>query len=224
MVFELFKGHGDSQLELIESQVQEMLADCGRTFDLAMQALVGEEPAESLGKELRKTDRRVNRAERAIRRELIVHAGVRMTATDIPLILIYMSIIKDIERIGDYSKNIWDMAAAGADFSKLPERGKASDHAARTTALIADTARAFRERDAGAASELLPEVDQWLDEYDAIVIRELGSDRPSREGVPVALYYRYLKRITAHLMNVLTAVVMPVDRLDYWDEDKADRW
>lgn len=30
-------------------------------------------------------------------------------------------------------------------------------------------------------------------------------------------------RITAHLMNVLTAVAMPFERLDYWDEDKIDR-
>lgn len=224
MVFELFKGHGDSQLELIESQVQEMLADCGRTFDLAMESLLGEEPAESVGKELRKTDRRVNRAERAIRRELIVHAAVRMAAADVPLILIYMSIIKDIERIGDYSKNIWDMAAAGADFLQLPERDLLVSHASRTRALIDDTARVFRDRDSEAASELLPEVDGWLDEYDEIVIGQLSSERPSREGVPVALYYRYLKRITAHMMNVLTAIVMPVDRLDYWDEDKADRW
>jgi hypothetical protein len=46
---------------------------------------------------------------------------------------------------------------------------------------------------------------------------------PSTVGVPKALLFRHLKRITAHLMNVLTAVVMPFDRLDYWDEDKVDR-
>lgn len=38
-----------------------------------------------------------------------------------------------------------------------------------------------------------------------------------------ALYYRYLKRITAHVMNFLTSLVMPVDRLDYYDEEKEDR-
>jgi hypothetical protein len=32
-----------------------------------------------------------------------------------------------------------------------------------------------------------------------------------------------LKRITAHLMNILTSLVMPIDRLDYYDEAKADR-
>jgi hypothetical protein len=38
-----------------------------------------------------------------------------------------------------------------------------------------------------------------------------------------ALYFRFLKRITAHVMNFLTSLVMPVDRLDYYDEAKQDR-
>jgi hypothetical protein len=46
---------------------------------------------------------------------------------------------------------------------------------------------------------------------------------PSSESVPRALYYRYLKRITAHLMNMMTSLVAPLDRLDYYDEAKDDR-
>jgi hypothetical protein len=49
-----------------------------------------------------------------------------------------------------------------------------------------------------------------------------GADQSNR-AVALALTYRYLKRIVAHLMNVLSAVVMPVDRLDYFDEDPEDR-
>jgi hypothetical protein len=37
------------------------------------------------------------------------------------------------------------------------------------------------------------------------------------------LYFRYLKRVTAHVMNFLTSLVVPVDRLDYYDEAKEDR-
>jgi hypothetical protein len=42
-------------------------------------------------------------------------------------------------------------------------------------------------------------------------------------GVARALAHRYLKRIVAHVMNILSAVVMPLDRLDYFDEDPEDR-
>ena len=44
---------------------------------------------------------------------------------------------------------------------------------------------------------------------------------PATHAVPRALYYRYLKRIVGHLMNILTALVMPLDKLDFfWQEDR----
>ena len=62
-----------------------------------------------------------------------------------------------------------------------------------------------------------------LDEYDDCIQAQIESTRTPRDAVPRALLCRYLKRITAHLMNVLTSLVMPFDRLDYYDEAKADR-
>jgi len=46
---------------------------------------------------------------------------------------------------------------------------------------------------------------------------------PALAAVPRALLYRFLKRVAAHCANVVTAVVMPVDRLDYFDEDDDTR-
>ena len=46
---------------------------------------------------------------------------------------------------------------------------------------------------------------------------------PAADAVARALYYRFLKRTTAHIMNFLTALVHPLDRLDYYDEAKEDR-
>ena len=36
-------------------------------------------------------------------------------------------------------------------------------------------------------------------------------------------YFRFLKRITAHVMNLMTSLVAPIHRLDYYDEAKDDR-
>jgi hypothetical protein len=46
----------------------------------------------------------------------------------------------------------------------------------------------------------------------------VASDRPAGQAVAEALYYQYIKRIVAHLMNVLSSLVMPVDKLDFFDE------
>lgn len=200
-----------------------MLDSVTAELDMAIAALMRDTDPEEVGQRLRKRDREVNRTERAIRRELVVIGGVRGGGDEIPLLLIYMSIIKDIERAGDYCKNIWDLAAEGVDLSDAPDRRQIEDHVARIRQMIKDTARIFPARDAEAAREVLPAADDLLDEYDRLVAAQLTSDQPSSHGTPRALLYRYFKRIVAHLMNVITAVVMPLHRLDFWDEDKIDR-
>jgi len=222
MVFELFKGQSGSALEAIESRIGEMLATCEQVLRLAVSAFEPGVSAGEIGPQVRKTDREVNRMERSIRRELVVHASVHAGA-DLPLVLVYMSIIKDIERIGDYAKNIWDVAVVIEGRSDAPELAGLKPLFDRTIGLISEIAGIYSAREVDRATETLNRCDGWLDEYDAKVEALMLSKAPSIEGVPKALLYRHLKRITAHLMNVLTSVVMPFDRLDYWDEDKIDR-
>ena len=49
----------------------------------------------------------------------------------------------------------------------------------------------------------------------------MQSDLPSRYAAPRALFYRYIKRLSRHLSNILSSVVMPVDRLDFYKKSKA---
>jgi len=44
---------------------------------------------------------------------------------------------------------------------------------------------------------------------------------PARYAAPRALFYRYIKRLSRHLSNILSSVVMPVDRLDFYQREKA---
>ena len=224
MVMEFFRGGADKELEQIEQTIQQMLLDCRHTFDAAINALLGGTDPELVKKDIKKTDRRVNKAEREVRRELVVHTSVRGAQADVPMVLVSMSIVKDAERIGDYAKNIFDIAREGVDMSKDEDLDQLIAYRDRVSRLIAETARIFGERDTEAAHLILQTEDENLDEYDSLVIAQIESGRPAREAVPRALLYRYLKRITAHAMNVLTSLVMPIDRLDYYDEDKADRW
>jgi phosphate uptake regulator len=224
MVMEFFRGGADKELEQIEQTIQQMLVDCRHTFDVAINALLGGTDPDLVKKDIKKTDRQVNKAEREVRRELVVHASVRGASADIPMVLVSMSIVKDAERIGDYAKNIFDIAREGVDMSNDEDLDQLIAHRDRVSRLIAETARIFGERDTEAAHLILQTEDENLDEYDALVVAQIESGRPAREAVPRALLYRYFKRITAHAMNVLTSLVMPIDRLDYYDEDKADRW
>lgn len=223
MVFEFFRGGADQTLEDIEATIANMLLMNRHTFDLAINALVGGTDPSAVGNEIRKSDRRVNKAERRVRRELVVHTSVRGKRADLPRVLVSMSIIKDAERIGDYAKNIWDLANAGVDLSDAADIDALCSMRDRTSKLLGDCARIYQDRDTAAVHALVPILEDELDEYDACLLNQLDSPAAPRDAVSRALLCRYLKRITAHVMNVITSLVMPVDRLDYYDEDKADR-
>lgn len=222
MVFDLFRSGGDSQVDAIEAEIGQMLATATETLGLALDALVREVEPGEVGSTLRKRDRSINKVERAIRRQLIVHAGVRGTQADVPLLFTYMSIAKDIERVGDMAKDLWDLASAGGRMNADPYRPEAMEVGHHLTTLITDTARVFGERDAESAIAILNVADERMDAYETAMLGQL--QEPSAPlAVTRTLFYRYAARITAHLMNVLTAVVMPFERLDYYDEDKIDR-
>ena len=223
MVMEFFKGGSDKPLEEIEALIVQMLHDDRHTFDLAINALLGGTDVGVVGKEVKKSDKRVNRAEREVRRRLIVHAAVAGERVDLARVLIAMSVIKDAERVGDQCKNIWDLANEGIDLSAAEDLQWLIGLRDQTSRYIAESSRIYQDRDTEAAHILIAEMDEAQDRFDQCVAAQLKSTAPAGDAVTRALLCRDLKRITGHLMNVITALVMPLERLDYYDEKKADR-
>ncbi len=222
MVLDFFKSSGHSAIEEVESTLVQMVKDSYQVYDGAMEALFGGGKSKATKKELRSTDRGINLAEQEVRRMLMLHVSIH-ESVDLPLVLVYMSIVKDVERIGDYAKNIYDLVRYGADFSEAPDREELERYRGAVGQLITDAADVFSQRDTEAAQKLISKADGFLDEYDAHVKATFRFDGAPADAVARALYYRFLKRITAHIMNFLTGLVMPVDRLDYYDEPKEDR-
>ena len=151
-----------------------------------------------------------------------MHASVHGTS-QVPAILTYMSVVKDVERIGDYAKNIYDLAAMGASLAGAPDSEELLRYRDRISEMITEADRAFADEDVEAARRIIGEGDEMQDVFDERVRELVLSQQPASEAVPRALLYRYYKRIVGHLMNLLSAVVMPLDRLDYFDEAKFDR-
>lgn len=222
MVMRFLRSGGEDRLQHVPTKLLEMLADDRHSFDVATAALLSGGDLEPVGRDLRATDQRVNEAERDVRRDLVVHASVHGT-DDVSVILVYMSIVKDVERIGDYAKNIFNLAAEGARLAEAPDREQIVAYRDRISPMISEAGRIFADEDVAAADEFLVSGDRMLGEFDALVAELMHSERPAAEAVPRALLYRYFKRTVAHLMNLLSAVVMPLDKLDYFDEDKRGR-
>ena len=209
VVLDFFRSAGPSAVESVEHKLCRMVRDGGDVYQTATDALFGGGKSKQTRRAVRSTDWGINAAQREVRRELMIHASIN-ERVDLPLVLAYMSIVKDAERIGDYAKNIYDLVRYGADFSSAPDREELERYRDAVGGLIGDVASVFGARDSERADALIHKADRFLDEHDARVKAAFHSEGDASEAVARALYYRYLKRITAHLMNLLTALVMPI--------------
>ena len=221
MVMSFFRKPEEGGLEHVDAQVQGMINDARHTFDLAMNALTGG-PVAAVADEVRRTDRRINITEMEIRRELVVHASVH-GGVDTPEVLVFMHMVKDLERIGDYNKNIFDLADEGVSLAEAPDLGRLLGYRDELSARIALMGELLTTRDEDGARAYITRGDELRREFDDRINELVHSTEPAVVAVPRALLYRFLKRVTAHSLNVVSAVVMPVDRLDYFDEDDETR-
>ncbi len=221
MVLEFFKSNSHTGLDGVQETLVQMLHDGHEVYVTSTQALFGGGKSKATKNEVRSTDREINEAQRDVRRSLMITASI--STMDLPLVLQYASIVKDAERIGDYSKNIYDLVRYGADFDKADDRDELLAYSNAVAQLIEDAASVFSAKDADEAQRLIGKADGFLSEYDSQIKKAYNSTGAPSDAVARALYYRFLKRITAHVMNMLTALVQPLDRLDYYDEAPEDR-
>jgi phosphate transport system protein len=222
MVFDFFRGGGRSTIDEVEKTLVEMMHNARQNYEDAMDAVFGGGTSKSTKKGLKKTDREINLAQQKVRRDLMMHASVSPTV-DLAETLAYMSVVKDVERVGDYAKNLYDLAKFGADFTAADDFEYLSEYRDRVGRFICDAIDVFETHDADGARELIATGDTYFDKFDENVKTAFNSTGPASDAVARTLYFRFLKRITAHVMNLLTSLVAPIHRLDYYDEDKEDR-
>ena len=65
-------------------------------------------------------------------------------------------------------------------------------------------------------------VDAITGAHQAEIDRFMTSERPGREVVPLAIYYRFLRRIAANLSGVVRTASEPIQHLDYLEDGAVD--
>ena len=217
-ILELFKRH--SALDAIEEEFLSMLDIAREMFERATEPMVTGSVDESAEAYITGSDERLNELEQSIRRSLYAHLLVSGTA-DLHPSMAFMSIVKDAERLGDYSKNIY--AAVRRMKTANPAPSPATKLRLREHILLQFThiRQAVARHDEQQARDIvaLSKRDQAeCDQYIWALIEgrdeEVGSENP----VASALLFRFFKRVLSHLVNIGTSVYLPLDKLDAFDE------
>lgn len=173
---------------------------------------------------VKETDKEVNSYEREVRRMVFNHLAVTGTA-NLPQGFILISIIIDIERIGDYAKNMVELALAhpgklhGGEFE-----GEITRIEETLEYNFIQTKKCFEEEDEKFALELLKKyawVNDVCDEIVVAVVKEKDKNIKPGDAAALALYTRWLKRTNSHLRNITTSVVNPFDRIGFEPKKKS---
>ena len=166
-------------------------------------------------------DQRVNELQRHIRSHIVWHLAVA-PAKESNICLIMMSVVKDAERLGDYTKNILEI-------SQLVERpltgfkGFFGSLLNDLESYYKKSSKAFVNFDIEFAKQLITEERELKSKCNDL-IQTLAAEQEisPNHAVCYTLIAQHCKRIAAHLCNICTAVVMPVDVIDYYDEESDE--
>ena len=164
-------------------------------------------------------DKQINEYERDVRKKIMTHLSVT-GARDLAPGLALVSVVIDIERIGDYTKNICDMAR---NHPKKLDATPLEEQLQEVEAGVSDIFRhmiaAFKSSDEESAKQIMSDYKETISGSCDQITNKIVSGKvemtPSADAAAVALYARYLKRIAAHSRNIITSVVNPFDRIGY---------
>ncbi len=163
-----------------------------------------------------KSDIRINKLQRQIRKRVLVHLATTHGGSDLPYCMLLVSLVKDVERIGDYAK---DLIALRRQCPTLPVHSSVEDLRALGQLVeghLRSASDAFALSERKTARSVLRDGQETILKLDEMVDVLASSDLDPRSVAALVLAAHYYKRICSHSLNIVSSVVQPLHRLDYY--------
>ena len=165
-------------------------------------------------------DKRINLLEQKMRRHIYNHL-VLSEGKELYMSLILVQMAVDLERVGDYVKNLYDIRRLAGDVTFPEKQAEMKDLEQKTLAMFPRIRKALEVSDTFDATaiqkehfELVKQCDRRVEEF-----LKMEGDSNTRRTTVLVLYYRYIKRVIAHLINVASAISNPYDRVGFHPDD-----
>ena len=215
-IFEIFKS--DSLYEQALGECHEMLDIDLTMFKASIKSLRKSDSAD-LDIDIFEMDKKINEFERDVRRKVMTHLAIG-GKEDIGSGLVLVSVVIDIERIGDYTKNIYDLAVnhpkklnGGSVEDRLVEIEKISFN------VFEQSIDVFKNQNIEKASDLMGDYKKNISKQSDAITNDIIAGKIGDLDIGTAsaasLYARYLKRISAHSRNLISSIVNSFERIGY---------
>ncbi len=204
-------------LSVAYGDTEKMLRIARDMFEYSMRVMIEKEKEKE---DIYKKDRELNELQVGVRRKVLEHLALN-PAQDITPALTLITIVKDIERIGDYSKNVIELAHRYPDPLKggYIEEIKAMERKVQEN--FQKAIKSFIDGDRDKGREVMESHAVIARECEEMIDKIMEDETLSAKlAVIYVLLIRYLKRVSAHVKNVASSVVNPFPRVDYKPEEE----
>ena len=155
-------------------------------------------------------DKKVNAYERWIEADaLALMLKERLYASDLRVVTGIMSMVQDIERLGDHAKDILEFAMKVKNTNKDDKQIK--DLIAFVIQMVKDAVKSYIDKDETLARDVILRDDHVDEEYTHLIdvlINEEDTNKVTGEyAIYTALIVKYIERIADHATNIAEWVI-----------------
>jgi len=208
---------GSSTLDEAFDEFGQMLDHAAWMFGQANDVLNRVATADDARDGLYNRDKSVNQLLRSIRRKVVRHLTIN-PGIDVGASLALLSIASDAERIGDYCKNVFEVARFYRDdFGVARYHEPLEKIREEVTGLFVTVRKAFDDSDASLAKDAIDQIGEIRSRCDLIIEQLLldESGVQTHEAVAYSLLARHYKRVAAHISNICSALRGNVEELGF---------
>lgn len=214
---------GKDFLIQVFEEFKHMLNDSQAMFEAVIKRLIAGEDVPDLREKIYALDLKVNCLEKDIRSRIAKHLLLQ-PSVDVTACLLLMSVVKDAERLGDYCKNLYEVSElANGPINKKKYEELFGSMEQDIATLFHETKQAFIESNEDKAIASWTSKSKIGKGCDAIIVKIAKSDLSANDAVCFTLIARHFKRLTSHLTNIASSVVLPISELDYFDEKRKKK-
>ncbi|MFY0679974.1 MAG: phosphate signaling complex protein PhoU [Thalassovita sp.] len=200
----------DRDLESIQAQIMKMGGLVEESILKAAQSL--EERDEELAELVRNSDKAIDGLETLINEQAAMLIALRSpTATDLRVILTVMKIAGNLERIGDYAKNMAKRTGVLVQMSPINGSHSAIRRMAREVQLmLKDALDAYIQRDAELAMDVIQR-DQDVDQmYNALFREFLTFMMEDPRNITACMHLHFIAKNTERMGDHVTSIAEQV--------------
>lgn len=217
----IFSGKSN-QKEGLDNRLSEMLNIVEKMYSTVMDAIISETAEkEEIQDRVKAWDRQLGELEEAVRRDILlnisksgsVEAGISRKIT-------MLALVKDCERMGDYIKNIFRVFITKQKVFLDDYKPSFIEQREWTEQAFPKLKSALTDDDLAMAQTICQQAHEMSKKAGHVVDTLIKLPRSSETPVASSLMFLFHKRLLRHMFNVGSSIVMPYQKVNYFDEGK----